>query len=256
MQDTKNIDRLGQLFRPVDIASLVFFRIIFGSIMLWEVFRYISYERIDDYWFEPKFNFTYWGFHWVTPWPSSALMHFHLYVLVLLSICIIIGFCYRLAATLFFIGFTYTFLLENTLYLNHLYLVILLIFLIIWMPAHRAFSLDSWLRPSIRSATTPVWSVWLLRLQVGIPYFYGGLAKINPDWLRGVPLNSWLERRADLPFLGPMLVEPWAPYFFSYSGLAIDLLIVPLLICRRTRVGPALRSIRQRQVLSRTRDVG
>jgi len=34
------------LFAPVDIAFLVFFRIVFGAIMLWEVYRYLDHEWI------------------------------------------------------------------------------------------------------------------------------------------------------------------------------------------------------------------
>lgn len=35
-------DLLGRLFAPVDIASLVFFRVAFGAIMLWEIYHFFS----------------------------------------------------------------------------------------------------------------------------------------------------------------------------------------------------------------------
>ena len=35
------------LFEPVDISFLVFFRILFGGIMLWEVYRYFTYGWIS-----------------------------------------------------------------------------------------------------------------------------------------------------------------------------------------------------------------
>ena len=35
------------LFKPVDISFLVFFRILFGGIMLWEVYRYFTYGWIS-----------------------------------------------------------------------------------------------------------------------------------------------------------------------------------------------------------------
>ena len=34
------------LFEPVDISFLVFFRVLFGGIMLWEVYRYFTYGWI------------------------------------------------------------------------------------------------------------------------------------------------------------------------------------------------------------------
>jgi vitamin K-dependent gamma-carboxylase len=33
----------NRLFSPVDIASIIYFRIAFGLIMLWEVWRYFEY---------------------------------------------------------------------------------------------------------------------------------------------------------------------------------------------------------------------
>ena len=35
------------LFSPVDIVWLVIFRIAFGAIMLWEVWRYFAMDRIE-----------------------------------------------------------------------------------------------------------------------------------------------------------------------------------------------------------------
>ena len=35
------------LFKPVDISFLVFFRILFGGIMLWEVYRYFTHGWIS-----------------------------------------------------------------------------------------------------------------------------------------------------------------------------------------------------------------
>ena len=60
--------RLGvALFNPVDISFLVFFRILFGGIMLWEVYRYFTYGWIRRYYVEPALTFTYYGFSWVKP---------------------------------------------------------------------------------------------------------------------------------------------------------------------------------------------
>ena len=108
-----------RLFASVDIASLVCFRAAFGTIMLWEVGRYLRHGWINRYYIEPSFHFTYYGFGWVRPWPGSG-MYWHFYGLGLLALCIAFGLCYRLAATLFFLGFTYVFILDQTQYLNHL----------------------------------------------------------------------------------------------------------------------------------------
>ena len=141
-----------------------------------------------------------------------------------------------MAVPLFFVLFTYSFLLDQALYLNHLYLVCLLAFLLSFMPANRAFSIDAWLWPRLRSQTTPAWTIWMLRFQMGVVYFYGGVAKISPDWLRGEPMRTWMARRTEFPLIGQYFREEWAVYFISYGGLLLDLLIVPFLLWRRTRV--------------------
>ena len=224
-----------RFFAPVDISSLVFFRIAFGAIMLWEVMRYFVNGWIRSFYIEPTFYFKYRGFSWIQPLPGD-LMYLLFYLLGVLAICIMVGFSYRISAALFFIGFTYVFLLDQARYLNHFYLISLISFLLIFVPAHRAFSFDVRRRPERQSETAPAWTLWLLRAQLAIVYFYGGLAKLNSDWLRGEPLRMWLAKRADLPVFGSLLVEEWTVYLFAYGGLFFDLLIVPLLLWRRTRL--------------------
>jgi hypothetical protein len=225
----------ARLIAPVDIASLVYFRIVFGMIMLWEVWRYFDLGRIERYYMEPQFYFTYFGFDWVHPWSGNG-MYLHFYALGALAICIMLGLWYRVSVALFFLGFTYVFLLDQAQYLNHFYLISLISFLLIWVPAHRAFSVDAWLRPGLRSETTPAWTLWILRAQLGIVYFFGGIAKLNGDWLRGQPMRLWLAERTGFPLIGSLFTEEWMIYLFSYGGLLLDLLIVPMLLWRRTRL--------------------
>jgi hypothetical protein len=225
-----------KLFESSDIAILVYFRIIFGAIMLWEVFRYFDHDWIYDYWIEPTFHFTYYGFDWIKPLPGDA-MYLHFIVMGILSVFIMVGFKYRVSTILFFIAFSYMFLVEQSRYLNHFYLISLISFVMIFVPAHRALSFDSWWNKKLRTDFVPAWSLWLLRIQIGVAYFFGGIAKINEDWLSAKPLDSWLIDRADtFPVLGVFFTEQWFAYFFAYSGLFIDLLAVPFLLWRRSRI--------------------
>ena len=218
------------LFQPVDISFLVFFRVLFGGIMLWEVYRYFSYGWIGRYFVEPALTFTYYGFSWVKPWPGRG-MYIHFAVLGLSAACIMAGFLYRVATPVFFLAFTYFFLLEQTRYLNHFYLVCLISFVMCFLPAERAFSVDALLRRKMRSDVVPAWTLWLVRAQVGIPYFYGGIAKLNRDWLLGgEPMRTWLSP------LGRFFAADWVVYSFVIGGLMLDLLVVPLLLWRRTRM--------------------
>ncbi len=223
------------LFEPVDISFLVFFRIVFGGILLWEVYRYFTYGWISRYFIEPAVNFTYYGFSWVKPWPGRG-MYIHFFVLGIAAACVMAGFLYRIAAPIFFLAFTYFFLLDQTRYLNHFYLVCLISFLMCFLPAERAFSIDALLRRKIRSDVVPAWTLWLLRAQIGIPYFYGGIAKLNSDWLQGgEPMRIWLRPLTAMPGLGHVFKADWVVYSFVIGGLLLDLLVVPLLLWRRTR---------------------
>ena len=226
---------LGHLFAPVDIASVVFFRIAIGTIMVWEVWRHFSRGWIQSDYIGPVYHFSYYGFGWVQPWPGNG-MYVHFFALGVLAACIALGFCYRASIVLFFVGYTYVFLQDQALYMNHFYLIALISFLLIFIPAHRSFSVDALWRPRIHSETVPVWTLWLLMAQMAFVYFYGGLAKLNGDRLRGEPMRTFLRSNTDFPVIGSLFTDERMVYLFSYGGLLFDLLIVPFLLWRRTRL--------------------
>jgi hypothetical protein len=225
---------LGRLFKPVDIFPLVLFRIFFGALMSWEISRYFTNGWIYSHFVEPKFFFTYYGFEWVHPWPGNWMVA-HFCVLLAAAICIGLGLCYRLSAAVFFLGFTYAFLIDQTHYLNHFYLISLLSLLLIFVPAHRMMSVDAWLRPKILTETAPAWALWLLRIQVGIPYFFGGIAKINSDWLHGRPLGDWLLDLSNTPVIGGLVRQEWVGIAASWGSMLLDLLMFPFLLWPETR---------------------
>lgn len=220
---------LQRTFASTDNTPLAYFRIAFGVLMLWEICRYFYYGWIDRYYVKPTFHFTYFGFSWVAPWPESY-MHVHFFMLGVLALCVLLGLYYRITMPLFFLGFTYVFLLDMAQYLNHFYLICLVSFLMIWIPAHRTLSLDAYRLPSLRALTAPAWTLWLLRLQLGVTYFYGGIAKFSDDWLRGEPLRTWLADSTDFPLIGRWFTEEWMVYGMADGGLLLDLLIVPFLM--------------------------
>lgn len=231
----REVDRLTQLFAPVDISFLVFFRVSFGAALLWVCFSFYQKDLIRVHFVEPAFHFTYYGFSWVQPWPGDG-MYWHFAALAVLSVFVMAGFLFRVSSVLLCLGFTYVFLLEKAIYLNHYYLMCLLSFVLALMPAHRAFSMDAWIWPSPRSDTAPAWTLYLLRFQVGLPYVFGGLAKINGDWFLGQPMQIWLSRSVWHEMLGPISEERWFALAFSWGGLIFDLAVVPLLLYRPTRL--------------------
>jgi hypothetical protein len=87
-----------RLFQPVDGASLAVFRMLFGAIMLVEVWRYFTNDWIARYFIDPTFHFTYFGFGWVKPWAGVG-MYVHFAVLGILAACIMLGLAYRIASS-------------------------------------------------------------------------------------------------------------------------------------------------------------
>ncbi len=212
-----------RLFLPVDAASVVIFRVAFGLVMAWDQLHYVLGGRLDYRYLQPLFLFKYPGFQWVER-GDEAFMKLVFWALFALALAIAAGVWYRLAAAAFFLGYLYVFLLDAASYNNHNYLVCLLAFVLIFIPAHRP-------------PTVPAWGLWLLRFNIALPYFFGGLAKLNHDWLaRAQPMRLWLTTGGvEESHRIALLQKPWAAYFFSWGGLLFDLAIVPLLLVGRTR---------------------
>jgi vitamin K-dependent gamma-carboxylase len=222
--------------RPVDIASLAAFRIIFGTVMFAGILRFLATGWIEKMYGEPTFFFSYAGFDWVRPWPVWA-MYLHYSVLAMLALAIALGLFHRVVCVVFTIGFAYTQLIDVTNYLNHHYLVVLVGVQLALLPAHAMWSLDVRRRPALRRETVPAWMVWLLRFQIGVVYVFAGLAKAKADWLfDGQPLNLWLAARTETPLIGRFFGEHWAAMVMSWAGFLFDTTIVLWLSWKRTRL--------------------
>lgn len=225
--------RISQkLFQPVDAASLGMFRILFGALMAWQAYYYLARDRFVDYYLEPSFHFTYDFFSWVKPLPEPYFRAM-LILMTLAGLGIAVGIFFRTCTTIFLLGFSYVFLLDKAYYNNHYYAIILLTFLTLFTSATRWGSLAQLWRP--HAPTVPYWNLFILRAQFFIIYFYGGIAKLNGDWLQGEPMRHWILKVADLPVVGPLMTTEWAPYFFSWGGVAFDLTIGFFLWWRKTR---------------------
>ncbi len=226
---------LALLDRPVSIAPLVTFRIVFGAVMVFSVLRFWSLGWIEDHFINTQITFKYFGFHWVQLLPPFWMYLLHA-LMLLGAIGITVGLWYRLSALLYFLTFTYVELIDLTYYLNHYYFVSITSFLLISVPANRRFSIDCLLNPTIRTHQTPFWTVAVFKLQIAIVYIYAGLAKINYDWLiRAMPLKIWAPANDALPLIGWLFKLKITPYLFSWIGMIYDTTIVFWLSWRKTR---------------------
>lgn len=180
-------------------------------------------------------EFKYAGFEWV---PTLSIPELNLLcaVLAISAFMLAIGLFYRVSTLILFFSWNWYFLMDMVRYNNHWYLMSLIIGVLIFIPTNSRFSIDSLLRPAIRTDFARRWQLLLIQFHLGIAYFYGGIAKLNHDWLHGQPMTTWLrdESREFLQLGG--LIDPYTlGYVYSYGGLLFDLLIVPLLLYRKTR---------------------
>jgi vitamin K-dependent gamma-carboxylase len=219
---------------PVNAASVAVFRIAFGVLMVVNTLLYLP-VLAHQYYVDTTFNFPYEPLNFVSPLPAIGI--YAVYVgMGVTGVLIALGKWYRPATVAMFVLTTYIFLLDTTFFQNHEYLISLLSFLMIFLPLDRRWSLDARRHPDRASATVPAWVLWLLRFQIGIPYFYGGIAKLNGDWFRGEPLRAWLAARTDLEPFDTILTTEAVVWFMTYGALVLDLTIVWFLLHRTTRL--------------------
>lgn len=215
-------------------ATLAFFRLAFGLMMLFSLIRFAAHGWIDKFYIQPQFHFSYYGFEWVKP---LGIYTYLLYIVAgLAALMVAIGFKYRLAIITFFLTFTYIELMDLTYYLNHYYFITIVSFILMFLPANAYFSVDAYRNKKLAFAEIPRWNIDILKVLLAIVYIYAGIAKINSDWLlEAMPLRIWLPSNADLPIIGSLLKETWIAYAFSWTGMIYDLVIVFLLLYKPTR---------------------
>ena len=226
---------LAMLRAPTDTAALVVFRVVLGALVTISAARFLAYGWVDELFVQPTFFFKYWGLSWVGALPAPW-MHVTFAALAVLGACFAAGLFYRVVAPLLFVLFTYVQLVDVTNWLNHYYLVSLLLFLAAFMPLGRAGSVDAWRAPATRLPAFPAWCTHLLRFQIAVVYVNAGLAKLSSDWLlHAQPLNIWLSARTGMPIVGAIFDERWAAYAFSWGGFLFDTTVPFFLMWRRTR---------------------
>jgi len=221
--------------RNTKAASLAVFRFLFGFIMMASIVRFWYNGWIEKLYTLPQFHFHYTGFSWISI--PDNLLYILFFCCGLAAFSISIGYKYKIAIISFFLSFTFIELIDKTTYLNHYYFVSVMSFILIWLPAHCSYSVDSYIRPQLRSEYVKTWNVDVIKLMLAIVYIYAGAAKLNNDWmLQAMPLSIWLPTKMDIPLLGSLMQERWMHYLFSWGGAVYDLFIVFFLMWRRTRL--------------------
>lgn len=222
------------LFKPIPNTALVVFRWFFGFLIAAETFGAILTGWVRRVLVEPQFTFSFIDFPWLQPLPGNG-MYFYFALMGLLGIMVMLGYRYRMAMLGFALLWTGVYFMQKSSYNNHYYLLVLLTWMMCLLPAHRRASLDVRQEPSLHSFFMPHWCQIVLIAQVAIAYTYGAVAKLYPHWMDGTFIERAFTGRYRETIFSALFDERWFHLFISYSGFLFDLLVVPLLLWRKTR---------------------
>lgn len=222
------------LTAPISGHILGLFRLIFGCFMVYEMLDYVQIDLVANAFVLPKIHLSYIDF--IQP-PAPWLLYLMLYTMLTCAVLILMGVLFRPACFVFATFYGFFLLLDKGIFNNHLYLFILLSFVLGFTHADHFFSVRNLFGKAKMSALlVPRWEIFILQLHFAIVYFYGGLAKLNPDWLfRFQPVKYMLEVYPNDGMLAFWLKNDFQACFLSYGGLVFDLAIPFLLWYKRTR---------------------
>lgn len=223
------------LFTRIDNSALIVFRIIFGALIALEAFGAIFTGWIRRTLIEPQFTFNFIGFDFLQPLPGDGMLWYYA-VMGIFGILVMIGFKYRFSMFMYTIMWASVYLMQKSSYNNHYYLLMLLCFLMILLPANRYASMDSKLDPGIKKYSMPQWCWLLLVLQLWIVYTYAAIAKLYPDWWDATFPKLLMAGKKHYWLVGDFLQQEWVHYSIAYFGFFFDLLIIPLLLYKPTRI--------------------
>lgn len=184
---------------------------------------------------EPPFTFNFIGFDFLQHL-QGPLMYPYFIIMGIFGVGVMLGYKYRFSMIMYALLWTGSYLMQKSSYNNHYYLMMLLCWIMVFLPANRWFSLDAKTDPDIKSPAMPRWVLLILILQVWIVYTYASLAKLYPEWLDASVTALFMEGKKDYWLIGGFLQQPWVHWAMAYIGIFFDLLIVPLLLWRKTRM--------------------
>ena len=230
------------LFKAIDNSPLVVFRIFFGFLVACESFGAILTGWVKRILIDPEVTFSFIGFEWLKPLPGFG-MYFYFIAMGVFGLAIMLGYRYRIAIISYTILWAGVYFMQKTAYNNHYYLLLLISFLMIFLPSNSYASLDVRQNRIKEENTMPYWISLLFIIQVAIVYVFASIAKFYPDWLDGTFTRNLLADSTNVITLKKLFLQKWFYLFIAYMGIIFDLLIVPLLLFKKTRMLALLASL-------------
>ena len=229
-------------FKAIDNSPLIVFRIFFGFLVACESFGAILTGWVKRVLIDPQVTFSFIGFEWLKPLPGFG-MYFYFIAMGVFGLAIMLGYRYRIAIISYTILWAGAYFMQKTAYNNHYYLLLLISFLMIFLPSNSYASLDVRQNRIKEENTMPYWISLLFIIQVAIVYVFASIAKFYPDWLDGTFTRNLLADSTNVIALKKLFLQKWFYLFIAYMGIIFDLLIVPLLLFKKTRMLALLASL-------------
>ncbi len=222
-------------FTQIDNSSLLIFRVLFGFLISAEAIGAIFTGWITETLVEPLFTFNFLGFDFLQPLSGNGMYYYYL-IMGIFGLLVMIGYKYRWSLIMYTIMWAGVYFMQKASYNNHYYLLMILCLIMSVLPASNNFSIDSKITPSIKRISMPRWCVLIIITQLWIVYTYAAIAKLYPDWLDYTVAKNLMLPKANYPVIGALLQKHTSHIIIAYFGIFFDLLIVPLLLWRKTRL--------------------
>lgn len=207
-----------KLFSLETSFGLNFFRTLFGILIVFQTLELFT-DDFFIYTFDVPDVLLPYQFSGFLPRIPYKYINFLSILQIVGGVLILFKKHVRIGAFTYLLSFGYFFLMDMSYYNNHYYLILILTLFFCFYP-----------KVSVKNNFVfPKYYIWLFKFQIIIVYFFGGLAKLNKDWLfNHEPMKMMLENafNQNLPISFILL--------FSVGGILFDLFIGFLLIWKRT----------------------
>ncbi len=223
------------LFKHIDNSSLIVFRVLFGLLITLEAWGAIATGWVKRVLVEPEFTFNFLGLNFLQ-YLQGPYMYIHFVLMGCFGLMVMTGYRYKIGVYAYTVFWIAAYFMQKSAYNNHYYLLIIILFFMCIAPAHRYFSFDAKRNPNLQSTSMPNWIRIFIIAQLWVVYTYASVAKFYPDWLDGTFPELLMNGKRNLPLVGEALQIDFAHQSIIYVGILFDLLIVPMLLWKPTRM--------------------
>lgn len=212
------------LFTYTDGLGLELFRILFALILFYQSYSFYSVNYIEAGILAPRYLFCFQPFTFLNDTPEGLIKVFFA-LMVFAPIGMLFRKTFRISTLIYLLVFGFFVSLEQSYFNNHFYLILLLCG--IWL----------FYKPIGKGLNIKIagWMPVLFQFMIVLVYFYGGIAKLNADWLfRQEPVRTMLAINAKNMLIKGAHQNELVIAYYTYGGALFDLVIGFLLIYRRT----------------------